>query len=310
MKNLELINIVNSSDHFSANGWSFEVAKKYLFSINGKIIEAGFYTHYTDETMVDIVKQVIELPTSYGCQMRCVYCASSNIKNISPCKTDDLIGITDYLFSAHNISSEDKMLISLTGTGDAYFTINLISEYILTISNKYSNLCFTVSSCSWTNKMLRTIEKLSEEFNIRTIQATFITLNENKLQKIIPGLNSSDFAFSTFVDYVSHSSLRNWRINYIMLHTINDSDEDFTYFINFIQPIKDKIVVRISSLNETIASKSNNLRPSAIERSKFFHNMLYNRGIKSYLFNSVCNNNMSCGQLVLEHVLIEDNNTD
>jgi adenine C2-methylase RlmN of 23S rRNA A2503 and tRNA A37 len=303
MDTMECIDVVHSTNHFSANGWSYEVAEKYLFSFDGNLVEAGYYMHYDNETMGRLVKRVIELPTSYGCPMKCAYCASSFIDRVSPLSLDTLCSITNTMIDLHKILNDSKILIALTGTGDAYYTLNLISEYIFQISQKYDNLYFTISSCYWTDMMLKTVEKLSREYNIRNIQSTFVSTNEETVSKIIPGLMHTGSSMLGFVDYIANSSLNNWRINYLMLHSVNDDDESFDIFVKMIKPIRKKVIVRISSLNETMASICNGIKPAPFHRSEALRNMLAANGINSYLFCSEHNDNMNCGQLVLEEAL-------
>ena len=300
---LELIDVVSSTNCFSANGWSYEVAKKYLFSFEGKIIEAGFYKHYADEKMSRFVKQVIELPTSYGCPMKCAYCASSHIDSFSSLTTELLCRITDILMDSNDIPNNDEILVTLTGTGDAFFTMGLISEYISGISQKYCNLCFTISSCNWTKGMLKIIEELSARYKFRNIQFTYISSDEVLVKRVIMGLQCIDYQPLDLIEHIANSPLCNWRINYLMLQSINDDDASFVEFAEMIKPIKDKVIVRISSLNETAASIVNGLKPSTIQRSRVLQNILKQNGVDAYLFFSEHNDNMNCGQLVLENSL-------
>ena len=303
---IELVDVVHSTNCFSANGWSYEVAEKYLFKVAGNVIEAGFYTHYADEKMDKLIKRVIELPTSYGCPMNCVYCASSFIDDISSLSAEILSEITDVLMDAHEISDENDVLVALTGTGDAYYTLEVIREYISIASQKYTNLCFTISSCNWTKEMLKIAEDLSSDYNFRNIQFTFISLNEKLVRRLIPGLQHIEYRISDLLEHIAKSSLRNWRINYLMIKSINDGDDNFSEFVKAVQPLKEKVIVRISSLNETIASNENGLKPSKIQRSEVLQNLLKQNGINAYLFFSERNDNMSCGQLVLENLLNEN----
>ena len=303
IKGLKLHDIVLSTNQFSANGWSYEIAEKYIFSINGTLVEAGFYTHYADEKMDRIIKRVIELPTSYGCPMKCAFCASSCISYISALSSEMLCLITDILIDAHEIANDNDILIALTGTGDAYYTLGLISEYITVISQKYNNLSFTVSSCYWTVEMLKKIEELTLRYKFRNIQSTFISTNDTVVKQLIPGLRHIDYNIFDFVSYIKDSEFRNWRINYLILKSVNDDDNSFNKFLEMIRTICDKVIVRISSLNETIASQKSGLKPSVLQRSKALQKILTINGVNSYLFYSEHVDNMNCGQLVLESTL-------
>ena len=86
-----------------------------------------------------------------------------------------------------------------------------------------------------------------------------------------------------------------------MINGINDSVKDFFEFIDLFQRVKERIVVRISKLNETEASISNRIRPASSEKMRQFYLILKDNGFNSYLFYSYKNDNMNCGQLINEH---------
>ena len=81
---------------------------------------------------------------------------------------------------------------------------------------------------------------------------------------------------------------------------MNDTIEDFNILKNILIEIKDKIIVRISRLNENKSTKRNNLHPTSIEIMKQFKELLSEAGIKCYIFYSEKNDNMNCGQLITE----------
>ncbi len=85
-----------------------------------------------------------------------------------------------------------------------------------------------------------------------------------------------------------------------MIKDVNNSLEDFDNFKSNLIEIKDKIVVRISKLNETKTTKMNNLYPDEIEVMEQFKNILTEAKIKSYIFYSEKNDNLNCGQLISE----------
>ncbi len=302
---LELLDVATSTNTYSANGWSYECAEKYLFRMGKKLIEAGFYTHFADASMEMVVKQVIELPTSYGCPMKCAYCAASCIKGIMVLPPESLFEMTDLIIHAHALPADCKILVTLTGTGDAYYTLNQIERYIAVTSQRYRNASFTISSCAWTDSMLKRVEKMAAAHRFRNIQATFISMNDMVTRRLIPGLPHESCGIFEFINHIRTSLLRNWRINYVLLNAINDSNRSFRAFMEAMLPIKDKVIVRISSLNETLASKKSNLKPSSGDHAAVLQELLIAKGIHAYLFHSAHNDNMSCGQLVLERTLME-----
>ena len=295
-----LLDTICSNNHFVANGWAYETAEKYLYEYDSKSLEIGFYNHYTDAALSKRVKRVLELPTSYGCPMKCAYCASSWISEASTLSEEVLLAITDEVLKRNSVKYDDNLLISLTGAGDAFFTLDLILKYTQNVTEQHPNFCFTVSSCNWTKEMLSKIEDVSYKIAFRNIQSTYISFDQSVATMIIPGLRCTGFDYSLFVEHIKNSRLDNWRINYLLLHSVNDDDDSFERFVQIVNPIREKVLVRISSLNETIASTSSGLHPALLERSVALQNKLQSNGTNAYLFHSDINDNMSCGQLILE----------
>ena len=296
----KLLDVVCSNNHFAANGWEYEIAKKYLYEVNGKMLELGFYDHYEDKSLAKHIKRVLELPTSYDCPMKCAYCASSWIKQDLKLSADVLFYITNKVLENHNILENDSLLIALTGTGDAFFTLDTILDFINLIIKKYNNFSFTVSSCNWTAEMLNRIEKAANTIEFRNVQATYISHDTKTVFRIIPGLRRIGFNFTYFLKHVRESKNNFWRINYLLLDSVNSSNDSFNEFVNLIEPVKEKLIVRISALNETIASKNSGLRPASLERAVDLRNKIMGIGAHAYLFHSDTNDNMNCGQLMLE----------
>jgi adenine C2-methylase RlmN of 23S rRNA A2503 and tRNA A37 len=306
----KLIDVVSAKKHFVANRWAYEIAEKYLFEVDGEVLEVGVYDHYEDEKMSRYVKSVLELPTSYGCPMKCKYCASSWINKENKLTIDTLQALADQMFEILNIQFDRQLLIALTGTGDAFFTLDLIFEFIKSIKEKYRYFSFTISSCNWTSEMLAKVEGMAETISFRNVQSTFISYDKGITTAIIPMLDHIEHDFSDFIEHVKKSKHDFWRINYLLLRLVNDDNNSFEKFIHMIKPIRDKILVRVSSLNETIASKSNALQPSPLDRATTLLNALLDTGINAYLFHSYANDNMNCGQLVLENALRYVKKTD
>ncbi len=280
---------------YSGHGWSFEDTIKYIFTIKGNLVEAGFFIHYCDKNKSSIIKHVIELSTSYGCPMKCKFCASSNINGISSLTSSELNDIFTYIYKEHNLSSANLVVLTLTGTGDYFYNHDLVMPFLSKIT--YQNIAITVSSVCWTPD---TLLMASEIKQLRNIQITYISADKEKTTRLIPHLKNVNWSFEDAIHFISNSSLSCFRINYLMIDGVNDSDDDFKNFISMISEIKNKLIVRISKLNETRASQKNSVRPADAERLKSLCNQLNDMNISAYIFCSEVNDNMNCGQLITE----------
>lgn len=191
------------------------------------------------------------------------------------------------------------MLLTLTGTGDLFFNAENVREFLLRLST-YKNLYVTLSSCLWNLQLIKMFDQLSDKLRIRNIQLTYISSKENIIRNIIPIYQERKIDFDEIVNYIKSSNKKYYRINYILIEGLNDTIEDFNILKNILIEIKDKIIVRISRLNENKSTKRNNLHPTSIEIMKQFKELLSEAGIKSYIFYSEKNDNMNCGQLITE----------
>ena len=100
----------------------------------------------------------------------------------------------------------------------------------------------------------------------------------------------------------ANSSIRNLRINYLMIKGLNDNCEDFKRFVDLVDCIKNKVTIRISKMNNTIDSKKNNLMPPDINSLFELRDYLLKKGFNVYVFYSMIDDNMNCGQLITENL--------
>lgn len=287
---------VKLDNYYSANGWNFEKTTKYIFECDNNLLEAGYFEHYLNEKYV---KTVIELPVSYGCLAHCKFCASTLIKEFKRLKAEQLKNMLDEILIDNNLSRDSAVLLSMTGIGDIYYNYENIFEFIEGL-NEYPNIHITLSSCLW-NK--NTLQKVSNDFDtqrIRTVQITYISDKQEVTEDVIPVYSKKKLNFDEIIEFILKSSQIYYRINYVLIKGVNDKYEDFKDFRDKVVIIKDKIVIRISKLNETCATKKYGLKPAENSTMLILEDFLKRSGIRCYQFWSQKNDNMNCGQLVTE----------
>ena len=296
IKNMEIVQYIKCDNRYAGSDWNREKTIKLVFQDDNRKYEVGYFEHYFNDRFI---KSVIELPISYGCPSKCKFCASAAIDDFSQMNADQMQKLFEYIYFNKFFYKKDYVLLTLTGTGDLFFNAENVREFLLRLST-YKNLYVTLSSCLWNLQLIKMFDQLSDKLRIRNIQLTYISSKENIIRNIIPIYQERKIDFDEIVNYIKSSNKKYYRINYILIEGLNDTIEDFNILKNILIEIKDKIIVRISRLNENKSTKRNNLHPTSIEIMKQFKELLSEAGIKSYIFYSEKNDNMNCGQLITE----------
>jgi adenine C2-methylase RlmN of 23S rRNA A2503 and tRNA A37 len=259
-------------------------------------VEAGYYIHYFNNEIID---KTIELSTSYGCVFKCKYCASSKIDKFKIVSVDDNLKIIEKICEINHIDNNENLIIALTGTGDYRCTYKYANNLIVKAKQCYPNSKFIISSCAWNSSLIQQAQDINKDYFL-FLQLTYISYDREKVEKIIP-CYPCDFSIDGLAKLIGESSLgEKFRINYLMINNINDTEADFDKFIAIISPIKGKILVRISKLNETSCSKNNGLYATHDNNLELLKSKCKQNGIEAYIFKAYQNDNMNCGQLVTD----------
>ena len=291
---MNLINKFELFNKYKANGWDTEHTYKFIYESNrNQLIEVGFFIHLKDGKEY---KKVIEMPTSYGCPMKCKFCASATIDDFSLIDTDDLMKILDKLYKDYDLYNDENLSISLTGTGEMLYTIDVIGKFIKESSTKYKNLKYVVSSIAINKNLINKLEKISKYADFRFIQLSYIC---EECSQLVPNIKNTN-SLNNIIKVIKDSSFTNFRINYIMINGVNDEEEKYTNFLNVIKEVKEKVIIRISTINQTNSSINNGICGVEIEKMEKLKENLNELGIKAYIFKSEKNDNMNCGQLISE----------
>lgn len=281
---------------YAGSNWNFEKTTKYIYEINGNKLEAGYFEHYMNEKLIKIV---IELPQSYGCPGKCKFCASSSIDNFTQLDADVLEEIFERIYFENHLNDVPYVLLTMTGIGDIFFNYDNVKKFLINLQ-EYRNLYVTLSSCFWNSKLMTIIDDFNKNIKIKNIQITYVTNKVDELEKLIPFYQGREFCFDEIIQYIEMSDKKYYRINYIMIKDVNDSKDDFDSFCDIVWKVRDKVIVRIAKLNETGTTKKNGLMSTDISALEYFHKLLQQKNINSYIFYAHKNDNMNCGQLITE----------
>ena len=297
------VNVYYTEGKYQTRHWSAEKTYKYIFRLEDGLVEAGCFIHFDDLEMTNYTEHVIELSSSIGCAMKCKFCASSQIKKIRTLTPREIFQIFHYIYKdkVQSFSNQTKTVVSFLGIGDLFFTMESVLAAIEMIGEVDERILFNLSSCCWTSDMIKKIRQSGLENKIKTRQITYVTPENKMIRQLIPGLPTLEFEFQNIITEMAIAfAPQKIRINYLMINGVNDSTEDFTMFAGMLKEIADKVVVRISKLNPTIAANMNNLCPSNTQNMQKFLKILKNHDIEAYLFYSYQDDKMNCGQLITE----------
>lgn len=296
----------HTSNKYSGSDWNYEETTKYVFSFDLGYVEAGYFIHYLEsENGIIEKKHVIELPSSYGCPMKCAFCASSLISNVKPLSSNEIYKIFYYIYENNHLTENKSLLVSMKGIGDLYFTIDSVLGAIKQMASVNKKITFSVSSCYWTYDMLKKVENMSTEVLFRSIQFTYVSYDNDVLKNIIKFYESRTYDIDMISSMITKSKLHQFKINYIMIEGVNDSEKDFEIFISKLKKIRQKIVIRISKMNVTESSKMNKLNGTTINKMMDFKKQLKDEGFNVYLFYSYKDDQMNCGQLIMNKKIEE-----
>ncbi len=297
---IHIIKKCNNENTYSGYGWDLEKTTKFVLDLNGKMVEAGHFLHYlTEGDEKRFIKEVIELPSSRGCPIKCSFCASSFINDCCPLTSEEIVELYEFILS-ERIKNNPYRLVTMTGIGDYSLCYESINTALQEINKKTPNVYFTISSCIWNNDALEAVLRLSNSVNIRSVNITYLTKDNSLLARMIPFYYNHHLNIHDIVGFFERNSMDNIRVNYLMIKDVNDKKEDFNTFIDTFESLKKKLRVRISKMNTTRASIKAGLYTPCIEDMTCFKEELISQGFDAYLFYSNQNDQMNCGQLLTE----------
>ena len=292
--NFYLVEKLHSINHYQTRNWNRESATRYIFSIDGCILEASFFIHFADD---QYVKSVVELPVSFGCPIGCKHCASALLKPVRQLSAQDMWQMIVFILNDQEIASNDKFLLTYSGIGEGAFRRDIIKEVSERTYHHYPKSHFTLTTVGFDPSFVYFCEELAKEIPVHYLQISYLHYDIDKLTTIIPKAKALGFNFRHLIHAIHSTKLPVVRLNYVLVKGLNDSVQDWDKFIELLHGLEQKILVRISQLNETEASQKYGLLPVSEEILEVLNKRLQLNGFKSYIFVSEHNDNMNCGQL-------------
>ncbi len=286
--------VIYSENSYEARHWNREKATRYIFAFERAVVEASFFSHYKGS---QFIKNVIELPTSFGCPVGCKHCASALLVPSKQISISQLAGMINFILKDKSLGLVDRFLITFSGIGEGSFRWKNLELICMAIHASFKRAYFTLTTVGFDMDFLRFVDKLALRIPIHYLQISYLHYDTEQLRKVIPQAHELGFDFQQLLKTVSQ--LRNVRIrlNFVVIKELNSDFGHVSVFLNRLEGLQSQVTVRISNLNETEASRYYGLEGVPIETLHEIQKMFLERQFEAYVFTTAKNDNMNCGQL-------------
>lgn len=286
---------------FSGSKWSSEFAKRFILkNNNGKIIEASYFIRYNKNH--EIVSVAFEPSLSYGCPIKCLFCASGDIKDISILTKNEIFNILEILIEDYKKTfgyvKEVPHYVGYSGIGEG----TLLGQYLIgasrNISEKYDFLIFKIASMAANPDLF--LKFADSKLPLRSIQVTLPHYEENKIKYLFS--NFKNYSLGNVMESLKEFNKKyakvTIKINYIGIKNFNDSIECLDKTIELLQKyLNNNFELKLSLLNKTNVSKRNNLIPMKKEELENFLEHCKKYDFRTYLWGSTESEKLTCGEL-------------
>ena len=235
-------------------------ARKYLYrTSDGHVIETGLYEQPV-KTWHN--RPSIEISSQIGCSIRCIMCASGDLKFLRNLNSQELVAQVLQTKKLAMITQND-IAVSAMGTGETSLNHIQLTEAFNAITELYPGTEYRVATMGANLEALEYWAiKMPEPFQL--VPSLHAASPETR-KKIIPGSsNPYDFiqAIANFHDLRPASRIL---IKYIMIKDLNDSDREFDLLCKLIEPVKDFADIQFCVMNPTPCSLVRELVGTATE---------------------------------------------
>ena len=308
---MRIIRVVESENNFCSLHWSVEHSWRYVLVDDSDAaayspIEVGYYIHYGVRGGRRVeVKRAIELSSSSGCPMGCKYCASGSLPAIEFLSADSICEAFELVYAERHERCSDgeglPLRVTYTGIGELRYVMDSVEESVGRLNARHNGLSFTLSTCCLDPLMLSRVEAIASNAKLHCLQVTLASSDPRIVASLVDYYQSERFDVHKLVGLIQTTTLPLVRINYVVVGGRNDSDAEFESIAQTFAPVASKVSFRVSSMNETMASRRNRLVPPDPSRCDRLVRILVSRGIRAYAYRAMRDDCMNCGQLVSEY---------
>ncbi|WP_309114694.1 radical SAM protein [Saccharothrix sp.] len=291
---MEIVQRMKATTNYSTRGWNREEATRYVVDVGGKIVEASHFRHFLDDTYV---KDVVELPTSYGCAVGCHHCAATELGTHEALAHTEVHDIAKFVTEDQSLPRSSRFLFTYSGIGEASLMRATVERSAKAISIDFPQCYFNLTTVGLRPDLFAHMESLAEEVELKYVQVSLLHANSSKVHSIMRMGKPAGYRVEDIASAMLTTTNLTFRLNYVVIRDFNSSDETFVAALKLFEGLAGKCVVRVSRMNETAASVRNKLATPDIATVERLAGVARRMGFDAYHFYSLANDNLNCGQL-------------
>jgi adenine C2-methylase RlmN of 23S rRNA A2503 and tRNA A37 len=294
-----LTQLLTSENTYRSRNWDRERATRYVFSFGPAIVEASFFCHYNGG---HLVKQVVELPTSFGCPVACRHCASALLPAVNQLNTGQIVGMFDAIVAEQSMHHDEPFLVTFSGIGEGAFQGPNLDTVCRAIHRVFPCSYFTLTTVGFDVQFLAMVDELATKIPVHYLQITYLHYDTKVLKRVVPTAELLKFNFPLLIAAITAMANARVRLNYVVIRDFNDNVGHAAVVAKMLDRLQSKVTLRISSLNETGASAVHSLNPASIGAMEDIVRHFKACGFEAYIFQAYENDDMNCGQLAGNYV--------
>lgn len=289
---------ISVTNRYVSRNWNIEHSTRFVVDLDGNILESSHFQHLKDKTYV---KDVVELPTSYGCAVRCKHCASALIESPKLLSNRQIIELCHWTAERALLTSSSSFLITFSGIGEGALLGSRLFDAAAEIYSHFKCATFTFTTVGVDSEFVALADTAATVLPTRYLQISFLHHVDSIVHSVIPTARNFKYSSQKLLNSIKATSAIRVRLNIVIIESFNSSREIWAEWILFLDPVKEKIVIRVSALNETEATMKFGLKPSSHNTCIALVATLLEAGYEAYFFASTHNDNLNCGQLVWKY---------
>ncbi len=281
---------------YTTEHWKYEKVHRLVLLLENKIIECSVFEHLDENK--NKVNISVEISSMYGCPMKCNYCASNLIEGCEFLSSEDILDQIKVAIKYTKVCIEDYpiFIVSFSGIGEPCLIPDKITKAAQLILQQYPNVKFYLSSICVKPNFINILNSSGLPFT--SFWVTYVHFDAKKAGKIIPTLSKFKYNFKNIVDKLIFFNLCKVKINYVFIKDFNDSNKDIEQLLKILEPVKDKVIIRITKINPTVASCQNHLGVVESKRLLKIADLVESKGFQKHIYFTDTNDNFNCGQLI------------
>lgn len=231
-----------------------QTARKYLYrTFDDKIVETGLYAQQV-KSWHD--RPSIEISTQIGCPIRCIMCASGEIRFVR--NLTDLEMVSQVLMTKELARiTHDNIAVSAMGTGETSLNFVNLSKAFQVITKMFPGTEYRVATMGANLSAFDYWAKhMPDPFQL---VPSLHSATQASRKRIIPGSTDINAFISAIVKFHNERPDSRVLIKYVMMQGINDADQDVDSLRRLLDPVKDFACLQFCILNSTPFSQANAL---------------------------------------------------